>query len=121
MADEGKKPKGRKKHSSVNIWEKYEVSGETAKPKNKFCPRCGSGTFLSEQKNREYCGKCGYTNFKGGSGGKESPPEKEGAPEGEKKPAEGEQKPAEGTDQESSSKESPGAEEKERSPCQGAE
>ena len=81
-----KKQRTGRKHSSIKIWEKYEVSGESAKPKNKFCPRCGSGTFLSEQKNREYCGKCGYTNFKGGqkTEQKESPKEETK----EEKPAE---------------------------------
>ncbi len=60
----GKKTRKGRKHESVKTWTKYEVSGNTAKRKNKSCPRCGGGTFLSENKNRLYCGKCGYTEFK---------------------------------------------------------
>lgn len=28
------------------------------------CPRCGSGVYMAEHKNRTSCGKCGYTVFK---------------------------------------------------------
>ncbi len=59
----GKKQRKGRKHESVKVWTKYEVSGNSAKRKNKTCPRCGPGTFLSENKNRKYCGKCGYTEF----------------------------------------------------------
>jgi ubiquitin-small subunit ribosomal protein S27Ae len=38
----------------------YEVSGNSIKRKNKTCPKCGSGTFLSNHKDRSSCGKCGY-------------------------------------------------------------
>lgn len=62
----GKKQRSGRKHESVKIWQKYEVSGDSLKRKNRFCPRCGGGTILSNQKNRLYCGKCGYTSF--GSG-----------------------------------------------------
>ncbi len=54
--------KGRK-HETIEIWKKYEIKGETVARKNSFCPRCGGGTWLSKQKNRSYCGKCGYTSF----------------------------------------------------------
>lgn len=59
----GKKQRKGRKHESVKVWEKYEVKGDTVSTKNNFCPRCGPGTFLSKQKNRKYCGKCGYTDF----------------------------------------------------------
>jgi len=60
----GKKQVKGRKHESVKVWTKYEVSGTAVKRKNKACPRCSAGTFLSENKNRRYCGKCGYTEFK---------------------------------------------------------
>jgi small subunit ribosomal protein S27Ae len=60
----GKKIRKGRKHESIKTWKKYEVKGEAAQAKNSFCPRCGPGTFLSMHKNRQYCGKCGYTNFK---------------------------------------------------------
>ena len=45
-------------------WEKYEVSGDSAKRKSKFCIKCGDGFFMAEHKDRATCGKCGYTEFK---------------------------------------------------------
>ena len=42
----------------------YKVEGDTVTRVNKFCPKCGPGVFLSEHKNRNACGKCGYTEFK---------------------------------------------------------
>lgn len=62
----GKRIRKGRKHESVKIWQKYEVRGENVSRKNNFCPRCGEGVWLSRQKNRLYCGKCGYTSF--GSG-----------------------------------------------------
>ena len=60
----GKRQRTGRKHESVKIWQKYEVKGEEVFRKNKFCPRCGEGVWLSEQKDRSYCGKCGYTSFR---------------------------------------------------------
>ena len=81
----GKRERRGRKHESVKIWQKYELRGEEVSRKNKFCPRCGEGVWLSEQKDRSYCGKCGYTSF----GGAKKPEEKpaENATE-EKKPEE---------------------------------
>lgn len=28
-----------------------------------FCPKCGPGIFLAKHKDRQTCGKCGYTIF----------------------------------------------------------
>jgi small subunit ribosomal protein S27Ae len=58
-----KKVRKGRKHETVEIWKKYEIKGETVVRKNNFCPRCGGGVWLSKQKNRLYCGKCGYTSF----------------------------------------------------------
>ena len=45
-------------------WTKYEVIGETLKRKGRSCPKCGSGIFLAEHKDRTTCGTCHYTEFK---------------------------------------------------------
>lgn len=74
--EEGARPKAEKKvrkrekrqrtgrkHESKKAWKMYEISGSEVKRRRGFCPRCGSGSFLSEHKNRKYCGKCGYTEI----------------------------------------------------------
>lgn len=50
-------PKKQKK--SKGIWELYGIAGGL-KRKNKFCPKCGAGTFMAQHKDRYTCGKCGY-------------------------------------------------------------
>lgn len=55
--------KNRKPRVSSKRWEKYKFEGETAKPSQRFCPRCGAGIFLAQGKNRLFCGKCHYTEF----------------------------------------------------------
>ena len=42
----------------------YEKSGDSVKPKNRHCPKCGPGFFLASHKNRFVCGKCGYVEMK---------------------------------------------------------
>jgi len=49
-----------KKKASSKKWKCYE----SGKRKNKFCPKCGLGVFLSQHKNRVTCGQCSYTEFK---------------------------------------------------------
>jgi len=41
----------------------YTISGEKAVRKNKFCPKCGAGTFMAAHSNRVVCGKCHYVEF----------------------------------------------------------
>jgi ubiquitin-small subunit ribosomal protein S27Ae len=41
----------------------YDAAGGNLNRKNKNCPKCGSGVFLAKHKDRETCGKCGYTEF----------------------------------------------------------
>src|SRR3989344_5129984 len=35
-----------------------------SKAKARTCPKCGAGVYLAIHKDRETCGKCGYTEFK---------------------------------------------------------
>ncbi len=53
-----KKKKNPKKTSKVS--NNYEISGNSIKRKNKFCPKCSNGVFLAQHKNRLSCGKCHY-------------------------------------------------------------
>lgn len=41
----------------------YEISGNSLKRKNKFCPKCGTGVFLAQHKDRATCGNCHFTEF----------------------------------------------------------
>ena len=42
----------------------YTVTGSKIERKKRNCPKCGPGVFLAEHKDRNACGKCGYTEFK---------------------------------------------------------
>ena len=64
MADKkGGGGKVEKKKTSTK-WTAYEVSGNNVKRKLKFCPKCGSGVFMAEHKDRSTCGKCNYMEVK---------------------------------------------------------
>jgi small subunit ribosomal protein S27Ae len=52
----------------------FKVEGNKITRKRKHCPKCGPGVFIAEHKDRFSCGKCGYTEFKGGF--KKEPKEK---------------------------------------------
>ncbi|MBU0760420.1 MAG: 30S ribosomal protein S27ae [Nanoarchaeota archaeon] len=54
--------KGKKPHKNKKTSKKYSHY-ENGKTNKKHCPRCGPGTFLADNKNRIYCGKCHYTEF----------------------------------------------------------
>lgn len=60
------KVKGKKKHvnkpTSVK-YKKYKVEGDKIVKKERTCPRCGPGIFLSVGKGRAYCGRCHFTEF----------------------------------------------------------
>jgi len=62
----GKDAKERKKKvkKPVQIWKAYKVSGDKVETNNKSCPKCGPGVMMASHKNRDSCGKCGYTEFK---------------------------------------------------------
>ncbi len=55
------KPKNKKPSER---WKKYKVDPSGKLIKSKSCPKCGEGIFMAEHKDRNYCGKCGYTEFK---------------------------------------------------------
>jgi len=49
---------------SPKVYQYYKVDGDKASRIRKICSRCGKGTFMSEHKDRNTCGKCGLTEFK---------------------------------------------------------
>lgn len=55
--------KKKKQKKAMQVWKLYQASGNKVERKNKFCSKCGPGYFLAKHKDRETCGKCGYTNF----------------------------------------------------------
>jgi ribosomal protein S27AE len=62
-AKKEKRKRTGKKHSSVKIYRFYEAKGGVISRNRKSCPRCGTGTFMAHHKDRDYCGRCGYTVF----------------------------------------------------------
>ena len=58
MAKKKKNPK-----KPLQRWKLYQISGNKLERKNKFCPKCGTGTFLGSHKNRLTCGNCNYSEF----------------------------------------------------------
>lgn len=55
-----KKEKTKKIKPSSQKYKLYDGD----KRKNLFCPKCGVGVFMASHKDRNTCGKCGYTEFK---------------------------------------------------------
>ena len=55
-----KKPKNK---ISSKKYTKYSLEGDKVVKKN-VCPKCGPGIFLGEHKDRFYCGKCHYSEYK---------------------------------------------------------
>jgi small subunit ribosomal protein S27Ae len=59
------KIKGKKKHRNSPTSKKsskYKIeNGKIVR--EKYCPRCGPGIFLMQADNRNYCGKCHFTEF----------------------------------------------------------
>lgn len=51
------------KKAATTLGRLYEQKGDTLSRKNKFCPKCGDGTFLAKHGNRLYCGGCKYVEF----------------------------------------------------------
>jgi small subunit ribosomal protein S27Ae len=55
MAKKKTKPK-----KPMQRWKLYKIEGNKLQRKNKFCPKCGIGTFMAQHKDRVTCGKCRY-------------------------------------------------------------
>lgn len=68
MADDAKgkgsggKPKAKKGKARKGSC--YTTEGGAFGRNRKQCPKCGSGVFLAGHKDRESCGKCGFTEWK---------------------------------------------------------
>ena len=60
----------------------FKVEGDRINRVRKHCPKCGPGVFIAEHKDRLSCGKCGYTEFKGGGKRESMPPKVEQPPAG---------------------------------------
>ena len=60
VVKKGKKPHKNKPTSKKYL--KYKIEGDKVK-REKFCPRCGPGVFLSISQKKTYCGKCYYSEF----------------------------------------------------------
>jgi len=58
----GKKPKKKAKKMKKHAY--YEIKGTVLSRKNVACPKCGAGVFMATHKDRQTCGKCGYTEWK---------------------------------------------------------
>ena len=56
--------KGGAKKTCKKINAPYNNSGEKIERKNRFCPKCGPGTFMGVHSNRLVCGKCAYVEIK---------------------------------------------------------
>jgi len=54
----------KKKGPKSQIYSFYDISGDKLTRKKRDCPRCGNGVFMAEHKDRNTCGKCGFTEFK---------------------------------------------------------
>jgi small subunit ribosomal protein S27Ae len=54
---------GNKKNKDSQIFKLYKIEGDKIKRVKKDCPRFGNGVFMAEHKDRNTCGKCGFTEF----------------------------------------------------------
>ena len=56
--------KEKKKKVKMNKGKLYDTKSEKLERKNLFCPKCGPGVFMAQHKDRNQCGRCGYTQWK---------------------------------------------------------
>jgi len=56
--------KQRKKHPKHLKSTLYKADGEAVSRKSHSCPKCGPGIFMAAHKDRDSCGKCGYTEWR---------------------------------------------------------
>jgi len=59
--DASKRQKGKKRPQKK--WKAFVITGDTITRRLKSCPKCGDGVHLALHKDRQSCGKCGYTEF----------------------------------------------------------
>jgi len=57
---EGKGKKKPRERRRVKKGDLYDKGARKCTP----CPKCGPGVFMARHKNREHCGRCGYTKMK---------------------------------------------------------
>lgn len=55
--------KKKKEKKAMQVGKLYTASGDKVERKNKFCSKCGNGVFMAKHKDRETCGRCGFTEF----------------------------------------------------------
>lgn len=48
----------------VSVYKFYKMEGDKLTRNKRECPRCGKGVFMAEHKDRNTCGKCGFTEFR---------------------------------------------------------
>lgn len=53
----------RKNKKPSERWKKYKTENNKL-IKSPSCPKCGDGIFLAQHKDRLYCGKCHYVEYK---------------------------------------------------------
>ena len=58
------KPAAKKGSAKTRKSSLYKIEGGKLIRLRKSCPRCGSGVFLAQHKNRASCGNCGYSETK---------------------------------------------------------
>ncbi|PIO00653.1 30S ribosomal protein S27ae [archaeon CG10_big_fil_rev_8_21_14_0_10_43_11] len=59
--------RGKRKPTKRPTSKKYQaftIEGNTLSRNKSMCAKCGAGVYMAQHKNRETCGKCGYTKFK---------------------------------------------------------
>ncbi len=44
----------------VKVYTYFKVNGSVVERLRKHCPKCGTGVFLAQHKDRLTCGRCGY-------------------------------------------------------------
>ena len=49
-----------------SVHKRYEVKDGKIVRKKKVCERCGDSVYMAEHKDRQTCGKCGFTTYKRG-------------------------------------------------------
>jgi small subunit ribosomal protein S27Ae len=46
------------------VWDNYDVDGDELKRNFQWSPKMGEGWRMADHKDRQTCGKTGYTEFK---------------------------------------------------------